>query len=170
MEEEEYQKLKKYALKLLSFRPRTKKEISERLRQYCNKKNISLKIADQVINYLIEKSFINDEDFTKWWIDQRHSFRPKGISVIKKELLNKGVEIEVIEKELSAYKENPKSEYDLALKLIEKKINVRMKLSTRDKRIKISNLLARRGFSWDIIYQVIDTFLKKSYNSKDRMN
>lgn len=163
MDQEEYIKLKDYALKFLSFRPRSKKELQGKLLQYAIKKGISQKAVDRVLTDLSNQNFINDEDFIKWWVDQRRSFKPKGERAVIIELTQKGIERDLIKKVLSGG--DKQNEYDLAVQAIKKKINTYKYLSEKEIKIKIGNFLSRRGFDYDIIYKVIDSLHKKSYNS-----
>lgn len=156
MEDEQYQKLEGYALKLLSFRPRSQKEIQGKLKVYGIKKDISAKMVEKIMHYLLGENLINDEEFAKWWLDQRQSFRPKGARIIRMELANKGISREIVDQILTDTKDQGFTEVDLAKKVIEKKNYVFKNLSAKERKIKISQLLARRGFDWETISQVID--------------
>lgn len=161
MEDENYQKVRDYALKLLSFRPRSSREISIKLRQFSAKRNFSDKLVEQIVEELREQKFLDDKEFVRWWIEQRQSFRPKGMRAIKTELLNKGIEKEIIDAIFAADK-GKINEYDLALKVINKKLVHLSHLSSEKMKIKIRDLLLRRGFDWDVIYKVIDSTFEKA--------
>lgn len=163
MDDDKYQKVRDYALKLLSFRPRSTKEIKGKLMQFSIKRGISSKIVDQVINNLISQNFLNDKDFASWWLEQRDTFRPKGSRIIKMELLQKGIDRETIDQVLKPKKEE-NEEFNLALKVANKKILSYHHLPKEEIKIKIGNLLARRGFDWETIHKVIDSLVEKSYN------
>lgn len=162
MDDERYQKLKDFALRFLSFRPRSHKEIRGRLMQFSIKKGIPAKMVEDVIGNLITQGLINDEEFVKWWIEQRRLFRQKGMKAIKMELLQKGVSRETIERITSTATNNKNDEYNLALQVTKKKLPLYRHLSKEKIKIRISSLLARRGFDWNIIYKVIDSLVKKS--------
>lgn len=162
MDNESYQKLRDYALKVLSFRPRSAKEIKGKLFQYSIKRGISAKILDQVLADLISQNFVNDEDFVKWWKEQRQSFRPKGIRLIKMELIQKGIGKETIEKVLSENTQETTSDFDLAMRVVNKKIQYFQNLPREKIKIKVRDLLFRRGFDWEVIHKVIDSFTNKS--------
>lgn len=161
MEDENYQKVRDYALRLLSFRPRSSREISTKLRQFSAKRNFSDKLVEQIIEELREQKFLDDKEFVRWWIEQRQSFRPKGMRAIKTELLNKGIDKEIIDAIFAADK-GKINEYDLALKVINKKLVHLSHLSSEKMKIKIRDLLLRRGFDWDVIYKVIDSTFEKA--------
>ena len=162
MEDEKYQKLKDYGLKLLSFRPRSKKEISSKLSQFAKKKHLPENLIDKLLNEFSELNLLNDEDFAKWWIEQRRSFRPKGEKFIRLELMHKGVNKEVIDSAVAAISTDGLSDYDLAMKVAEKKLTRFQDLSPIQLKIKIRDFLFRRGFGWETISKVIDSLVKKS--------
>lgn len=162
MDNENYQKLRDYALKILSFRPRSTKEIRGKLFQYSIKRGISAEILDQVLTDLISQNFVNDEDFVKWWKNQRQSFRPKGLRLIKLELLQKGIDKGTIDKVFSEDSPEATSDLDLAMKVINKKIQYFKNLPREKIKIKTRDLLLRRGFDWEVVHKVIDSLINKS--------
>ncbi|MCJ7827675.1 RecX family transcriptional regulator, partial [Patescibacteria group bacterium] len=84
-----FQKGYEKALQLLSFRPRTEREIKQRLGRL---KIASVSVVEQVIKKLQEKDYLNDEAFARWWCDQRIRFRPRSQRMVVSELVKKGVE------------------------------------------------------------------------------
>lgn len=153
--------LKNYALKLISIRPRSQKEISDKLQMFAGRHRIPREIIEKVHSYLLDKNFINDHDFVKWWIEQRQAFRPKGKIVLRLELLAKGVDRDSIDEELNTENEE-KSEYQSALNLLRKKSLKWNNLGILQKKKKMSDFLLRRGFSFEIVYQAIDSLLQKN--------
>lgn len=162
MDDENYQKLKDYGLRLLSFRPRSTKEFSDKLSQFSKKRNLPQNLIDKLINEFSELNFINDREFAKWWIEQRHSFRPKGEKIIRLELLYKGVDKEVIDSVMIAISDDGPSDFDLAMKVAEKKLTRFKNLPPIQFKIKIRDFLLRRGFGWETISKVIDSLVKKT--------
>lgn len=161
MQENDYQNLRDYALKLLSLRPRSVKEISIKLKQYCSKKHLDEKLFHQLLEELKKFKLVDDEEFAKWWIKQRQDFRPKGIRHIQFELQDKGIDRSILDKIVNNGSETI-SEFDLALKVIGKKKILLGNLSKEKLKIKIRDLLYRRGFDWDTISKVIDSVVEKS--------
>jgi regulatory protein len=151
--ENEFQKLYDQALRLLSYRLRSEKEISHRLK----KKILQEKLVVRVVERLKKEGLINDADFALWWCQQRASFRPRGKLMILAELRQKGVG----EKLARETVEKVINEKILAQKAAEKKMKAFKKLSSKDQRQKLGQFMAGRGFSWSVIKEVIDSFLKK---------
>ncbi len=163
-EEEQHAKLRDYAFKLLSFRPRSCHEIKLKLDAYCTKKKFPENLAEKVITDLLEKNFLNDEEFALWWKEQRSGRRVKGYRLIKIELAQKGIPSEIIEKVLVQDQNSKDQELASALALISKKSRLFSQIPKKEAEVKIANLLMRRGFSWSIISKVIDSMGEKAYN------
>lgn len=164
MDDDKYQKLRDYALKLLSYRPRSVQEIRGKLMQLSIKRGIKLTYVDKVISDLTTLNLLNNEEFAKWWLEQRQTFRPKGEKLLKMELKSKGIEKEVIDRIFTKKPEEKNRELENALTVARKKFPLYKNLPKEKIKIRLAGHLVRRGFAWEIIYQVIDVMLKKSYN------
>jgi len=145
-----------YALKFLSFRPRSKKELFE----YLKKKNCPAPIAKKIIFKLGEFDLVNDISFVDWWLEQRLISKPKGARALRQELLQKGIDKEIIEQKLS--KIDKQQLEKAARKVLQKKIKYWKELPQLKLKKKIFNLLAYRGFDFTTINNLIDEFIKKS--------
>lgn len=160
MTDEDYLKVKNYALKLLAFRPRSVFEVKNKLSSYLKKKNLPENLEDKVISDLQKLNFLNDLDFAAWWIDQRKKNSIKGNKIVKLELRAKGLSSDLINEVLASGSKD--EELNKALKIIEKHVIRSPKnLSAFNLKIKLNNLLLRRGFDYDVIKQAIDVLFKK---------
>ncbi len=100
----------------------------------------------------MELNYLDDNRFAKSWLMWRKESRPKSRSMIRWELLAKGVKDDVISRALeAAYPE--REELDIARRLAGK----RAALPGSDRR-KVYNYLRRRGFSNDVISQALKHF------------
>lgn len=148
-------------LNFLSFRPRSEFEIRQYLtRKMKNNKEERKKldeenreIVEKVIIKLREIGQINDEEFARWYVEQRQTFRPKGRRAVKYELLKKGVDKKIIDKVL------PESEDELALAL-----RAARKRRLADP-IKLQRFLAGRGFDWETIKETVEKLSGGEYNN-----
>ena len=146
------------ALKYLQRRPRSIYEV----RQYLQKKQIPESSIDGILALLVEKRFLNDADFTKWWIDQRTRFKPKGKLLIALELRQKGVPKAVIDEVYeSEDEETIVTDLEKAKELLTRKKEKFISLSPQERYQKAGSFLARRGFSMDVISKSIDEVFKK---------
>jgi len=137
------EKAKAYALKYLTYRPRSIKEVKD----YLKKKKVSPEIIEKVIDYLLTLSYLNDEEFCALWIRNRMQLKPMGKKRLYNELVEKGVEASLIEEVLQ--KMMPEEvEIRLARQLLIKK---KLRINEPEK---LKSFLYRRGFSFSIIEKV----------------
>lgn len=149
----EFQKLLDRVYRILSLRPRSEKEIKD----YLAKKKATEKISQKIIEKLKKSGQINDNAFAIWWIEQRSTFRPRGKFGLRMELKQKGVNKKIIDKVI----EQLVNELPLVRKVVQKKLKSYKNLPREDFYQKMSAFLARRGFSWPVIKQVVDELSKK---------
>ncbi len=155
---EDFEKFYNKALRFLSYRPRSEKEVRDRLKIKYQKSNLKdlMLIIDRVIQKLKEKKFINDEEFAKGFVESRLRFKPRSLRLIKIELKQKGIDPETINNLQFTI-----NDLEQAKKLVEKKIERIKSLSKEEIYIKLGRYLASKGFNWDTIKQVIDETLDK---------
>lgn len=153
--ESQFGKLYSRALEYTMLRPHSAKEVRDylwrktRTTKYKSKQGdikeragVSQEIADRVHSRLVEKGYINDEKFARYWVENRN--QTKGVSRRKliSELRSKGVQQEIIEKYLAESERNDRDELQ---KVIMKK---RSKYPDEQK---LMQYLARQGYSYDDI-------------------
>ncbi len=153
----DFERFYNLALRFLSYRPRSEKEVREKLKT----KKVEPLIIDKIIAKLIDKKFINDEEFAKWWIGSRLANRPRSINLIKRELLQKGIDRELIDAQISNFKFPISNELENAKKLVEKRLSRYRGLDRRKIYEKLGRFLASKGFDWDTIKKSIDETLDK---------
>ena len=162
----EFEMIYNSALKFLSYRPRSEKEVRDRLRIKNHEsgiKDLNL-LIDQVILKLKKYKFIDDTEFAKKWIENRTRFKPRGLRLIKLELKKKGISDEIIQTIIHNSEFIIQNDLEQAKKLVEKKIErFRNKFGmTREKTYqKLGRYLASKGFDWDTIKKSIDEVLGK---------
>lgn len=140
------------AFRLLSFRPRSEKELQEKLFE----KKFDSKIVEEVISRLKELGYLNDREFAKAWVLERKA--KKGKIALKQELLRKKISKDLIEGVLEEL--DPELEFKAAKDLIEKKKIFQKKFKGRELRNKITGFLLRRGFGYEIIKKILGTLEK----------
>lgn len=106
---------------------------------------------DLTIDRLLEQKFLNDIEFAKSWIESRQKYKGKSKFILKRELQKKGIEEEIIEKLLN----ESEDDFKVAKDLFERKKGRYEHLPKMGFKAKISQYLGRRGFSWDIIKEVL---------------
>lgn len=148
---------------LLKIRPRSEKEIEQRLKYYLQMHNIenNMDIVNDVIKSLKESKLIDDVSFTRFWIESKVRGKPKGKLIIVPQLLQKGINKELIEEELAKITADYPEE-ELIRKLVTKAEDKYRGFSGFEKRQKIIRYVVARGFSYDKTCQVIDETSKKT--------
>lgn len=149
-------KLYEYCLKLISRRPRSESEV--RFKIYYISKKWSKEYSEETIESIIDKlkkhSYLNDEIFAQWWIENRTQFRPKGKYALKQELKQKGVSNEIIDQALDDFYPS-ENEEDMIYKLASKKYKLLEKEEENKRRQKTLAYLLRKGFDYDKIVIVL---------------
>lgn len=133
----------------------TKKLRNKKTGEIYEKKGVSKESVDQVLLRLIDKKYIDDEKFTRFWVENRNLRRGSSLRKIKSELLAKGVDHLLIDNILAETSRNDSEEIR---KIIAKKAN---RYSDRQKLIAY---LVRQGFSFDEITSAVDEYLNRYKN------
>lgn len=150
LHKEVVKKAKDYAFKLLSYRPRSIRELQDRLK----KKDYSSKVTSKVVKNLKRLKFLNDKEFARMWVESRIKTRPMGRYRLYQELIQKGIDRELTEEALSNYKEE--KEIELARELVQKKLKSSYRsLDNLTAQRRLYGFLQRRGFSYDTIQEVV---------------
>ncbi len=145
---EEQKKANDYAVKLLSYRPRSRKEIEDKMKQ----KGYDFEIINKTLDWLKAYDLINDEDFAKEYVLAKA--KKYGSKRIKLELSRKGVDEEIIQSILEE-KIGSDTEYNIALESAKKKMKAYQGQERNAIYRKLAGYLQRRGFSYDIISKVL---------------
>ena len=156
--ESQFGKLYMRALEYSLMRPHSKYELSQYLYRKTRdtltktgsiRKGVSKVLTERVFDRIIEKGYVNDESFTRYWIENRQL--RKGISrrKLQAELASKGVDRSIVESLLA---ETDRSDDDEIVKIIEKKA------AKYNDDQKLTTYLARQGFGYDDIKQAISDY------------
>lgn len=157
--EERKKEAKEIALKILSFRRRTEKQIKEKLQ----KKGFEEKTIQATIDKLKEFDLINDFEFATAWVKDRLAYKPRGKKLLKQELWKKGIKKEIIEQ---VTEELCQDEDKKAVELVEK-IEKRYKnLEPKAAKRRMFNFLIRRGFSYETTQKALSR-INRSFTAED---
>ena len=145
----------KFATKLLNIRKRSVFEMRNRLQR----KEFENNIINEVVQELIEYKYLNDEEFTEAYINDRINFNPRGSFLIKKELREKGVAENIVNKKIKELFPEEK-EMELAKKAAKKKIETLNKDLGKNKIYqKIGLHLQTKGYASYIIREILDDII-----------
>lgn len=145
--QDDYEKAKQRALNFITYRPRSIAEVRQNLRG----KEVDDTIIEQVVNRLSELELLDDTAFARYWVDQREAFKPRSPMALRQELLQKGVERQVIDEVLVELDETA-----AARRAAEQQAGRWTNLDKETFYQKMSSYLQRRGFRYDTIREVIN--------------
>jgi regulatory protein len=135
------------SLKYLAVRPRSIHELREYL---IKRKGYSSEVVDYAIGKLRAQNYLNDTDFARLWIKNRLNLAPRPLSVIKMELLKKGVDKDIIDEALKQI------DSDMELIGICELANKRYRQAKYQDKQKLTEFLARRGYKYSLIQQAFE--------------
>lgn len=148
----EFQKTLEKLYRFAMVRPRSQKEVKD----YFKRKEVHESIQEELIDKLKHLDLLDDLKFAKWWIDQRIQFKKKSKRIIIQELRQKGINQNDID---DAFGDTVIDEEKMARELLAKKIYKWKDLEPREQKQKMSQYLAGKGFSWDVIEKVTEIFM-----------
>lgn len=141
-----YSRCRDYATRLLGYRPRSESEMRVRLGR-----RFDLDIAEKVISQLKGRQLLDDHAFAQFWRDARESSSPRSKRMLRMELKRKGIDHEHINEALSGIDEE-----ESAHKAAMARGRQLAKEDYETFRKKLSAMLLRRGFSYEIVRQTIE--------------
>jgi regulatory protein len=137
---------KNNAVRLLSYRPRSVQEVSQKLAQ----KGYDDLVIEQVVQHLQEVELLDDKAFADYWVEQRQTFKPRSRLALRHELQRKGINRRLIETAVATVDET-----DAARRAVESRLWRWRSLPRETFEQKAGQYLQRRGFSYEIIKPVL---------------
>ena len=147
--EDEISKAFNRALHFLGFRMRSEFEVKTKLIDAGHGEAVVL----EAIVKLRKLGFLNDETFSEALLQTQKRSSGRGPKAIQQELHKKGIGKELQEKVLESYSDD--EQVRIATKLAEKTAASSRSAPPRQVQQKIQNTLLRKGYSFDIIKQVL---------------
>ena len=144
-----------YALKLLNYRSRSKKEMCERL----EKKGFDSGQINGAIKFLEDTGLLKDSVVAQELFRNASERKYLGRKGIEMFLNKRGIDRELIRDTLSSH--TWEMEKEAALKLLQKKLKTLKKYSGNVVRRRLWGMLQRRGFSADIINKTVQSIADK---------
>lgn len=134
------------AMLFLSYRVRSEKEIRQNLRKH----DIPDEVIEHTLVRLREGGLANDNQFARAWVENRNIFRPRSRRVLASELRQKGLDDEAVQSAVAGVDEDA-----LAYESAVKRARRFKDLEWTEFRRKLSEYLARRGFSYSVIAPIV---------------
>jgi len=151
----EFQKTLDKLLRFVTLRPRSQKEIDD----YLRRKKVHESLYESLIEKLKHFELLDDAKFAKWWVDQRIAFKKISSRVLKLELGRKGIDKNIID---TVLQENPFDEKKMAKDLLQRRAYKWENLDPKIAKQKKFQYLAGKGFSWEIITELLKSDMESS--------
>ncbi len=148
-QEDTYEVAFQKAMQFINYRPRSVDETRRRL----GEKGFSEEVVEATLSRLLEKSWLNDLDFCRQWIENRNTFRPRSDRLLSYELRLKGVADDVITQALEKYGGD---QIELAYQAGIKKAKQCRQETRLDFLKKVGGFLGRRGFNYGIVKPTVE--------------
>lgn len=150
------------AVRFLAVRPRSIWEVRQKLGRYRSREKESLAEVhiDWVVDKLLSQGYVNDEEFSRFWIEQRNQFKPLAPRALRYELLRKGIEDATIESVLAGAVDAESA----ALQAARSQARRLQRLDEENFRKKMAAFLQRRGFSWPIVRDVLEQLRQEMFD------
>jgi regulatory protein len=146
-----FEKAYERAMRFLSYRARSQAEVRRNLRDG----RVDEATIDAVLERLAKQGFVNDADFARFWVENRERFRPRGVQALRQELRQKGVDDATSAEILSGMDQVASARRAAEAKA--QRLAPLARSDPRDFRLKLSTFLLRRGFSYDVVREVVKT-------------
>ena len=140
----------------LSYRPRSESEVREKLQR----RGFNSGIIDNVLAKLKEQGLVDDTSFAQFWRDNRESFSPRSQWLTRRELNQKGIAGEIIDRMVNEI-DDEKNAYRAALSRASR-------LSVSDYQVfrrRLGEYLKRRGFNYEVITSTVERLWQEYGNS-----
>jgi len=134
------------AMLFLSYRARSESEIRQNLRKH----EYPEPVIEQTIARLRENGLANDQQFARAWVENRSAFRPRSRRLMAMELRQKGLDAEAVASAVERVDDEA-----LAYEAAQKRAARLKDLEWNEFRKKLSDFLARRGFSYSVVAPVV---------------
>jgi regulatory protein len=135
------------AFRFVSYRPRS---VAEVRRSLLNKEYDEV-VVEAIVSDLVERDYLNDETFAKYWVEQRETFKPRSRLALRQELYEKGVPREIIRRAVRQV-----DEVEAAERAAEKRAYRWSHYTEEAFREKMIAYLGRRGFNYTTAKKATD--------------
>jgi regulatory protein len=145
------------AMLFLSYRARSESEIRQNLRKH----EIPEPVIEQTVERLRQNGLANDDQFARAWVENRSAFRPRSRRLMAMELRQKGLNDEAVGSALENVDDKA-----LAYEAAQKRVARLKGLEWNEFRKKMSDFLARRGFSYSVVAPVVTRVWNEAHNQE----
>ncbi len=144
------------ALEFLSYRARSRAEME----RYLTDKGAEEDVVASVVDRLRAAGLLDDAAFARTWVENRETFQPSGARKLRYELRRKGIDPEVITEVVDGV-----DEVGNAYRAARVRARQLASLEREAFRRKLGGFLARRGFDYDVVQEVVNRLWRETRNT-----
>ncbi len=141
-------KIKKYALKLISYKSRSEKELKDRLKR----KGICESVVSSTLEYLKELGLVNDFYLAQVLKEEALTRKLLSQNGAKKFVLNRGIPKDIVD---IIFDTDEQIDTDNARKIVDKKLKILKSQPPHIIKRRLYHLLLRKGYSYETIMKVL---------------
>ncbi len=155
-ESEKYKKAYMYGINLLSYKMRTEKELSDKMRE----KEHSEEAIEDAISKLRQKGYVDDGKYALMYANEKMNKKASGRKLVSHKLRQKGIDSEIVSLAIEEVSSEDK-EYEQALDAAAKKMKTTYRNDDKNAVYrKLGGYLSRRGYPYSIVSRVLREVLK----------
>ena len=128
----------------------TKNEMEQRL----EREGFSTNAIEMSIEELIRSGHIRDRKYAENWIVRRQKSNPRGKTLLKNELIDKGIDRETANQVVASVE--TEDEMKIALQIAKKRVKQYERLPIHVAKRRLRGFLARRGFGAETVRHVLE--------------
>ncbi len=135
------------ALRLLAYRPRSERELRDRLAR----KSFRRPIVNETVARMRELGYLNDAEFARFYADTQQASRPRSQRIVRLELRRRGVAQEVAEEATETIDDE-----EAAYRAASRRVASLRRLEYQAFRERLGGFLTRRGFSYEVARRTVN--------------
>ncbi|WP_090822490.1 regulatory protein RecX [Arthrobacter sp. yr096] len=147
-------------LRQLTMAPRSRLQLSRKLTE----RNVPEDVAEAVLDRFEEVQLIDDAEFARMWVRSRSQSKKLAKGALRRELADKGIELEFAEEALSQLSDQ--DEELAARELVRRKLRPGVDLADRTERDKytrrLASMLARKGYPPSMAFRIVGEVLAEA--------
>ncbi len=148
--DDEIQRAFNRALSFLSYQMRSEYEVHQKLKD----QEFGEAVIQEALQKLKKLGFLNDESYSKALVATKKKTAKKGPRAIQRDLEKKGIDKKLQKQVLTEFSED--EQVEIALQLAEKTVRNEHRKTPSQIKQKIQEMLIRKGYSFEIVEQVLD--------------
>lgn len=135
--------------KYCAYQERSVKEVTDKLKTF----EISEKDREEIINYLIDNKFVNDERFAHAFVRGKINQSGWGVNKIRFHLIQKGVSKEIIDEALQSFDEEAYRQR--LVEVLKAKAKTVKAANDFERNRKLAAYAIQKGFEAPLVWEVI---------------